>query len=251
MLQTGHYAFYRSRNTTEHIGSFRFFLQDLLMQGFQRIDEVGYFREKIRDGSEVFVAIHQHSSEHDLTPLEQLVLKQIDGSRTLDMIGRLTHIGEFDVTKAAFGLMQAGIIRRRSTTLPPPSETSDTEVAHFDEVISVFNGLLAKLYRDLQGQGRGAEMTESLSEFTNADPVRQKLFDGVRILGDGTLDIAALMKNILAMDSENHARFVWETLNGLIFFAMFLAGETMDEETGEHLQTSLDRVLGFASDRST
>jgi hypothetical protein len=85
----------------------------LLLEGVRRMDESKYFRERIPSGDHIPVPIAGRGD-----PPEELfrIFAACDGVRSVDEIGRVYGLGEFDVTKAVFQLVQGGFVRINAPT---------------------------------------------------------------------------------------------------------------------------------------
>ena len=84
--------------------------QSLLLEGCRRMDELSYFRAKLKSSRVVLQRRPGVTLPPDLTPSQLEVLNLVDGLRTLGELARLSHLGEFECTHAAFGLLQASLV---------------------------------------------------------------------------------------------------------------------------------------------
>lgn len=89
----------------------------LLMEGFRRVDEW-----QLIEGSFEFddvlvpddAAIDRLSERSELEPLEELVLATIDGKLKVRQIVDEVDASTFDVCKALYQFLNAGMVRRKS-----------------------------------------------------------------------------------------------------------------------------------------
>lgn len=94
--------------------------ESLLLEGARRVDEWGLIERKI-PSFDVVLAVVKDPSEADegqdfeLTDDQRRILPLIDGSRSLDDVVSESGMVEFDVGKAAYGLLQAGFIDKAGT----------------------------------------------------------------------------------------------------------------------------------------
>lgn len=88
-------------------------VEGLLLDGLRRLDEMDHYRTRIRSGAFVPVRTGRQSppETNSAFSLEMhVLLEQIDGMRSLAELAELTALGEFEATKAAWRLMQAGYL---------------------------------------------------------------------------------------------------------------------------------------------
>ncbi|MGH7678140.1 MAG: tetratricopeptide repeat protein [Gemmatimonadaceae bacterium] len=88
--------------------------ESLLLEGARRVDEWSLIEKKIPSFDVVFDADWKklQSAELPLSPEQQLVLKHLDGKRDMTQIIERTGLVEFDVGKALYGLLTAGLVHR-------------------------------------------------------------------------------------------------------------------------------------------
>ncbi|MEX2152213.1 MAG: DUF4388 domain-containing protein [Gemmatimonadaceae bacterium] len=102
--------------------------ESLLLEGARRIDEWGLIEKKIPSFDAVFDADWRKLAATDLslTAEQQGVLQHIDGRRDVTQLIEASGLVEFEVGKAVFGLLTAGLIHRMGrksrvnlTAIPP------------------------------------------------------------------------------------------------------------------------------------
>lgn len=86
--------------------------ENLLLEGARRVDEWGEIEKKIPSFDLIFSKSKEPDADVDLTPQERKLLPLIDGERTVDDLVTLSGLVEFEVGKAAYGLIQAGFIEQ-------------------------------------------------------------------------------------------------------------------------------------------
>ena len=89
----------------------------LVMEGFRRVDEWRLIEQDI-DFDAVLVREQAAIDKLDaarLTKLEHLVLGLIDGERQITDVVRASHASSFDACKVLFQLLEARLVRRRSS----------------------------------------------------------------------------------------------------------------------------------------
>jgi tetratricopeptide (TPR) repeat protein len=88
--------------------------ESLLLEGARRVDEWGLIEKKIPSFDMVFDADWRKLAASDLplTTEQQTVLQHVDGRRDVTAIIEASGLVEFDVGKALYGLVTAGLIHR-------------------------------------------------------------------------------------------------------------------------------------------
>ncbi len=106
--------------------------QNLLLEGARRVDEWSLVEKKIPSFEMVFALDPERaeSAEVELTEDQRQVVALLDGRRSLQQILESTPLGEFEIGKAVYGLLQAGIAHPTGQREPSPQ----TRVRH-SEVI--------------------------------------------------------------------------------------------------------------------
>ncbi|HEX2730372.1 MAG TPA: DUF4388 domain-containing protein [Polyangiaceae bacterium] len=89
----------------------------LLMEGFRRVDEWQLIEGSFKFDDVLVVdaaAVERISERSELEPLEELVLATIDGKRKVRQIVDDVDASTFDVCKALYQFLNAGVVRRKS-----------------------------------------------------------------------------------------------------------------------------------------
>jgi tetratricopeptide (TPR) repeat protein len=88
--------------------------ESLLLEGARRVDEWSLIEKKIPSFDMVFDADRKRldSTELPLSPEQQSILEQLDGSKDVLQLIEATGLVEFEVGKALYGLLTAGLIHR-------------------------------------------------------------------------------------------------------------------------------------------
>jgi hypothetical protein len=120
-------------------------------------------------------------------------------------------MGEFEVTRAIFHLVQTGHAEIRAPRLTPT------------EVVDVYNDAIALLLRELDAMDEGDAIREQLAAFA-AKPPYTFLFAGAGPSDDGTLDAARIAANIVGKDAPpDAAAKLASWLHEYASYALFLA----------------------------
>ncbi|MEQ9321808.1 MAG: DUF4388 domain-containing protein [Polyangiaceae bacterium] len=206
-------SFYFIENYDESRLPFRLNLpvQSLLMEGVRRMDEMELFRARIPSGLYVPDLVegaalpdeHEHSD----------VFAAVDGTLSVDEVGRLIGLGSFETTRALFQLMQRGVI-----VLHPPRPTGA------QAIVTLFNRAIALIMTKVSQSGGEGDVREQLASFATASGVYDALFRDAGPADDGTLDPDKIAETVqVLVGPENAESMLAQWLYEYASFAMFIA----------------------------
>ncbi len=93
--------------------------ESVLLEGARRVDEWALIEKKIPSFDLIFGMEHEPDQGLDFTVTQRRVLELLDGRRDVRTLVEEAGMSEFDVAKALYGLLTAGLIRRVGTASPP------------------------------------------------------------------------------------------------------------------------------------
>jgi hypothetical protein len=202
----------------------------LLMDGVTRMDEMRYFRLKIPSAEHVPVR-----NEGRTAPDAEFMqaFDAIDGRSSVAEIGRRCGLGEFEVTKQVYGLVQSGHV----SVHPPRAAGGPTAL------VAAANGALTAIYRAAESGGRADEVRSGLSSFAVGAGVYDILFRNAGPDATGALDADAVAQNSAVVaggaDPDNMLK---QMLHEYVAFALFSAGAAL----GSSVEAELARQVGPA-----
>jgi tetratricopeptide (TPR) repeat protein len=109
--------------------------ESLLLEGARRVDELSVIEKKIPSTDLIFRASEREGKrkeEIELTPEQQAVLPLLDGMRTVDDVVLDSGIVEFEVMKAIYGLVQAGLARTEGDRRDAPATGPESAARTLD-----------------------------------------------------------------------------------------------------------------------
>lgn len=186
-------------------------VQNLLMEGVRRMDEMELFRARIP--SELYVperilgARLAHDDEH------YPVFAAIDGMSSVEEVARQLGQSSFDVTRALFQLLQ-----RRVIVIHPPRPTGPLAI------VTLFNQAIRLVLQKVDEVGGGNDIREQLASFATASGVYDALFRDAGPFPDGTLDADKIADTITVLVGPEEAEtMLAQWLYEYASFAMFIA----------------------------
>jgi Domain of unknown function (DUF4388) len=200
----------------------------LLMDGVTRLDEMRYFRQKVPSAEHVPVKNEGRGEPDDEYRAAHAA---IDGKSSIGEIGRASGLGEFDITKQVYGLVQSGHV----SIHPPRAAGGPTSL------VAAANGALTAIYRAAAQAGRADEVRSGLSSFAVGAGVYDLLFRNAGPDESGALDAEAVAHNSAVVaggaDSDNMLK---QLLHEYVAFALFSAGAAL----GSSAEAELSRQVG-------
>jgi hypothetical protein len=204
----------------------------LLMDGVTRMDEVKYFQEKIPSKAHV----PQRVEGVDKVAAEyQNVWAHVDGKTSVEELGRVTGLGEFETTKKIFALAQA-----KQVVILPPRRTGGPAA-----IVVAANDVLSAAFRAAEQDGQGEELRRSLSSFAvGAGVVYDLLFRGAGPDEYGRLDPERVAANApLVAPEDDPEKTVRQLLFDYASFALFSIGAYLGKDREAALQRDVREAL--------
>jgi hypothetical protein len=186
----------------------------LLIDSVTRMDEVRFFRQKIPSIEHVPVR-----NEGSIPPGEfSRVYDAVDGVRSVEEVGRLTGLGEFETTKHLYALVQSHCV-----AIHPPPVTGGPHA-----IVAAANAALSAVFRAVAAGGHGAELSRSLASFASGAGVYDILLRGAGPDADGRLDPDVVVENsVLVAAGAAPAHVLRQMLHEYVSFALFSVGAVL------------------------
>jgi hypothetical protein len=157
----------------------------LVREGVRRMHETRYFRARIPSDAHVPARLSLAMSE-EVEASTARVFAAVDGRRSVADIGRNLGLGEFEITRALFQLLQGGHVAVR----PPRTST--------EAAVGIYNDAIALVLRELDAMDEGDQVRTQLAEFAESKGLAA-LFLGAGPDDDGSLDVATVVRNASAL----------------------------------------------------
>jgi hypothetical protein len=202
----------------------------LLMDGVTRMDEMRYFRQKIPSAEHVPV---KHDGRGNPDGEYQPAYSAIDGRSSVGEIGRVSGLGEFEITKQLYGLVQSGHV----SIHPPRAAGGPTAL------VAAANGALTAIYRAAAAAGRAEEVRSGLSSFAVGSGVYDILFRNAGPDQSGALDADEVAHNsAVVAGGADPNNILKQMLHEYVAFALFSAGAAL----GSSAEADLTKQVGPA-----
>jgi hypothetical protein len=204
--------------------------QNLLLEGCRRMDELSYFRAKLKSSGVVLSRHEEATLPADLSHVQRGMLDLVDGHRTLEELARLSHLGEFEATHAAFGLLQAGLVEVLEG--PPKREVGGAAASRGDleKVVEAVNWLLRAAFEAIAARGEGDRYREDLRIYLGTISEFAELFGSLHCEPDGALPPKVMVERALTASRDTPLVTLLQGLDEVVRFAIFTADLAPDAE---------------------
>ncbi|MCA9692205.1 MAG: DUF4388 domain-containing protein [Myxococcales bacterium] len=201
----------------------------VLMSCVARMDELHYFRPRIPSAAYV----PERTPGYTDAPGEHAqVWALIDGTRSVGDIGRESHLGEFEVTKQIFSLLQS-----HHVVLNPPRLRGGAT-----EVIEIANQALREIHAVMDAAGRGTALRKSVRAFVEGP--HELLFHDAGPFEDGSFHASRVLRNAVRETGANDLQgYLLEMLHDYVSFVLFSAGASLGNDEEQALSRKLEPLL--------
>ena len=235
-------------------------MQGLLMDSIRKTDELAQFRKKIPHGR--LRVLKRKQSDGRLEPDEDLLLKHVDGIRSVLELGQAVKASEFEATRIVYRLLEGGYVNllapqaEPATATPAPVSSSSRAPViglgtTLDErnVLNVFNVIFREVRDEVARRGNLDLFLAAANAALKGNGVTTSpVLNGLGFRDDGTLDdgrVAAQYQQLRAegqMGSEPLVSLK-QALSDVMFFLLFQAGEMLESRADEDLARRVKELL--------
>jgi hypothetical protein len=193
-LTAGSFFFFDGNFLDNELAHFTIDTNNVLMEGYQRLDEWGLIREHIRGHAAVLQPTGKRVKEKLSEQLAQL-LALVDGRCTVEEIVRATGWGEFNTTKLLYKLLQAGHVETREGPAAAPAP-EDPERARSAALVETYNRAFL-LVRDVLGaKAVEVDLARAYQAFLRGASDRTRgILRGLDLAASRRLAVAPLLAN--------------------------------------------------------
>jgi len=243
VMRAGAFYFYRTDEDHGPVSQLSLSTKQLLFDGVRRIDELGYFREKLPSSELVLVRRHP-PPETKLEPKEDRVLNLVDGARDIAAIARQSHLGEFETTKVLYQLVTSGFVEpKQQPVVKLQTSRGDSLKDIFGKVVDAFNEVYGKIYSAVAQRGKAQPLLKGLESFFGSVAEFAPLFVGLSMDDRGMLNREQLLANLNMAPTDDKLDYLHRGLNELLFFELFTAGEAVDRREEIELHQRLNQII--------
>jgi len=200
----------------------------LVLEGIRRMDLAGALRGHEPDGYLV-VERGETPAEGLLHPWEEHVLSLVDGEKSVVELCHESEVGEGQTQKAVYAFLCTGIVRargRKVRALDQDFVPEDTALAVLDTFNRMYRHVLGYMVREV-----GPIAENVLAKYLNT--VREALpevLQGVSLRKDGSLDEAAVERNLGRLPEERRRPALVDALNELLYAELLAVKRTLGSD---------------------
>src|SRR5262245_43967282 len=200
---------------------------DLTLAGLRRVDANGGIQGRFVEGHTVLERAGE--SPRGLEPYEEHVLNLVDGERSAVEICRDSEIGDNETLKVLYGMQCIGVVRAKGKKV----HTLDQDFVPEDTVTSLlnsFNGMYGAVFKHMVKEV-GPIAENVLEKYLGGlREQRKDVFAGVKLQKDGTLDGAAIERNLNKLPEEERRSRLVDGLNELLYAELLAVKRTLGAE---------------------
>ena len=242
VMERGTWAFARVSSDVLAESQIHFSTQGLLVDTLRRLDELKVYRQRLpnanvlldRVGDATTADLVKKLDREERTAAEALLGFLNTPTRIKDLM-RLIHTGEFEVTRAAYHLIRANLVKVVEVAEPAQKEPVVAEKAAKD-IISTYSMAIREMFDELGRVGKVGQLRSACRSFLQDEAgsgAYARLLKNVQLQPDGTLEEAKLLKAALAANMSG--RGLSDALSELLFFVLFRSTELLGRRRGDDL----------------
>jgi hypothetical protein len=233
----------------------------------KRVDEVERLASRLPDCNAVLSGAKQKPNKaqpKELKPKEARLLASVDGKRTARKAFEKSELDTYSGLKALAVLVEQGLVtgEPRAAAAPAPSDDEDEEVVFSLSVprseigaisadkqpglsgpLETYRRIFRHIYQAIS-KARSDALDRLNSYFPKLSEKQQALFHGVRMKGEGEIDLAQVVQNGLARgvgEPMAKARAL-EALEGLLAFMRFEVKNCLPPKESEAVLREVSRL---------
>ncbi len=247
-LKEGFFYFIEGELVDEDLMRFSLNTQNLLMEGFRRVDEMGLIREKIPHLDVVLRLNAEVLAKKKVSPAVEKILQFIDGKNSVRDIMRHSGVGEFNLFKLFYELLKMGIAEVSTAAQGAASAALNGDPS--EKLVDDYNRIYGYIYQYLRKKDVHFDVRDAFNAFFGSvSPNLQQLFTRVNIGEDGLVNKVMLLKNfretkmarggmfdkIAGLGDLMSGQILAEGLNELLNFQLFTAKNALPREEADQL----------------
>lgn len=214
-FQQGSFSFRPRALEQEEIVRLSMSTQNLIMEGLRRVDERALFLRRLHSLDAVPVPDAGFDEAEWSASERRLALLVREGKLRVQEVLRRAGLGEYDGLRLLHQMVEKGVVRMEEA----PQASLEGELG---EILSVFNGALALLYRRVRE--RNPEFGREVRCFLRDLPAPFSfVFRDVPLLEDGTVEGGRVAANLAGLEQEDKRKLLAEALSELVYMECMAA----------------------------
>jgi len=200
----------------------------LILEGVRRVDANGAVQRHYAEGM-FLLERGEPVPPGLLEPYESHVLGLVDGERTVLEVSHDSEIGDNETLKVLYALLCSGLVKVKGKKI----RALDQDFVPEDTLYSVmgsFNQMYAYVFKYMVREV--GPIAENVLEkyLGNLRDSRKDIFGGLRLQKDGTVDPAAVERNLNKLPEEDRRPRLVDALNELLYAELLAVKRTLGAE---------------------
>ncbi len=200
----------------------------LILEGVRRVDANGAVQSHYAEGM-LLLERGEAVPPGLLEPYESHVLGLVDGERTVLEISHDSEIGDNETLKVLYALLCSGLVKVKGKKI----RALDQDFVPEDTLYSVmasFNQMYGYIFKYMVREV--GPIAENVLEkyLGNLRDSRKEVFGGLRLQKDGTVDPAAVERNLNKLPEEDRRPRLVDALNELLYAEILAVKRTLGAE---------------------
>jgi hypothetical protein len=197
----------------------------LVLEGVRRMDLAGVVRARHPDG---YLVVERGDAPPEglLHPWEEHVLTLVDGEKSVVELCHESEVGEGQTQKALYAFLCTGIVRargRKVRALDQDFVPEDSQLALLDSFNRMYRHVLAYMVKEV-----GPIAENVLAKYLNTvRESRPEVLSGVPLRKDGSLDEAAVERNLGRLAEDRRRPALVDALNELLYAELLAVKRTL------------------------
>jgi hypothetical protein len=227
--------------------------RDLLLEGMKRMEEVDRLASEL--GGRTVVLAPAGAPGRALSEQEARLLELLDGTRTLDAVASESGLGTFQALRLAAALRDEGLVAGGDrtdepgsslpqATTPSPAPTAAPAGPVVSGPFETYRRIFLRVFGALAAVQPDARVR--LNSYFERLPDRSRsVFEGVRVDGEGEVDVARVLLNVNATGAFKgaaaRARSL-EALEDFLAFALFEVKNVLPRDEADAVLREVGRM---------
>ena len=204
-------------------------INELVRAGIRRVDAAGPIAARYPEGALVVERVPLAGAEPHLEPYERHVLNLVDGERSVLEISRESEIGDSETLKVLYALLSTQLIRvkgKKVRALDQDFVPEEPLLALLDSFNQMYGYVFRYMVREV-----GPIAENVLEKYLNGlRDGRASVFAGVKLQKDGSLDAAAVERNLHRLPEGERRGTLVDALNELLYAELLAVKRTLGAE---------------------
>ena len=195
-LQRGSFFFFDGDFVEDELAAFSIDTNNVLMEGYQRVDELGLIGEHIR-GHGTVLRPTGRKADAKLSDRLMRVLALVDGRTTVEELVRATGWGEFNTFKVLYKLLKAGLVEVQDEAPRKPAASEDPSTREIQALVETYNRAFMLLRDVLRAKAVDVDLGRVFEVFRRAasDSTRS-VFHGLVLGSSRRMSAEQLLDNV-------------------------------------------------------